>query len=87
MLLVAEVIVEELHDHGCSVAGPASRLEQGLALAAEEELDGALLDVNLAGKRCFPIADELAKRGTPYAFLTGYGDAGIPPSINVHPGW
>ncbi len=85
MLLVAEVIVEELHDRGCSVVGPASRLEQGLALAIEEELDGALLDVNLAGKRCFPIADELAKRAIPYAFLTGYGDAGIPPEYQHAP--
>jgi CheY-like chemotaxis protein len=78
MLLVADVIVEELLDHGCSVVGPAARLERGLALATCEELDGALLDVNLAGERCFPIADELARRSIPYAFLTGYGEGGIP---------
>jgi CheY-like chemotaxis protein len=78
MLLVAEVIVEELHDKGCRVVGPAARLAQGLALATSAELDGALLDVNLAGERCFPIADELAKRSIPYAFLTGYGEGGIP---------
>jgi predicted TIM-barrel fold metal-dependent hydrolase len=30
------------------------------------------------GKRCFPIAETLAARGVPFAFLTGYGDAGLP---------
>ena len=78
MLLVAEVIVEELHDKGCRVVGPAARLAQALELATSAELDGALLDVNLAGERCFPIADELAKRSIPYVFLTGYGEGSIP---------
>jgi CheY-like chemotaxis protein len=85
MLLVAEVIAEELQDRGCRVVGPAARLAQGLALATESDLDGALLDVNLAGERCFPIADELSKRAIPYVFLTGYGDAGIPPSYQHAP--
>jgi len=78
MLLLAEVIVEELRDHGCRVVGPAARVGQALALATSAELDGALLDVNLAGERCFPVADELAKRSIPYAFLTGYSEGGIP---------
>jgi DNA-binding response OmpR family regulator len=77
-LLVAEMIEDALHDFGCDVIGPAPRLQRGLALAGEARLDGALLDVNLAGERCFPIADALAARGIPFAFLTGYGDAGIP---------
>jgi hypothetical protein len=55
-------------------------MSQGLTLATVEHLDGALLDVNLAGERCFPIAEALAARGIPFAFLTGYGDAGIPPA-------
>jgi DNA-binding response OmpR family regulator len=77
-LLVADVLSEALRDHGCTVVGPVPRLEQGLALANGEQLDCALLDVNLAGKRCFPIAAALAARGIPFAFLTGYGEAGIP---------
>lgn len=85
MLLVAEVIVEELQDQGCRVVGPAARIEEGLALASSAQLDGALLDVNLAGKHCFPIADELMKRSIPYAFLTGYGEGGIPPEYQHAP--
>jgi DNA-binding response OmpR family regulator len=84
-LLVAEMIEDALHDLGCDVIGPAPRLQRGLALAGEEGLDGALLDVNLAGERCFPIADALVERGVPFAFLTGYGDAGIPPEYQEVP--
>lgn len=84
-LLVADVIAEALRDHGCTVVGPVPRLEQGLALANGEQLDGALLDVNLAGERCFPIAAVLATRGVPFAFLTGYGEAGIPPEFRNIP--
>jgi DNA-binding response OmpR family regulator len=77
-LLVADVIDDALHDSGCDVVGPVSRLMQGLALATVEQLDGALLDVDLAGERCFPIAAALRTRGIPFAFLTGYGDAAFP---------
>ncbi len=85
MLLVADVIVDELTELGCSVVGPASRLQEGLALAKGEQFDGALLDVNLAGECCFPIADALTERGIPFAFLTGYSDAGIPPQYGSAP--
>jgi DNA-binding response OmpR family regulator len=77
-LLVADLIGDALRDSGCDVVGPASRLMQGLALATVEQLDGALLDVNLGGERCFPIAAALRTRGIPFAFLTGYGDAALP---------
>src|SRR5262249_2431028 len=62
-LLVADLIGDALGDGGCDVVGPVSRLMQGLALATVEQLDGALLDVNLAGERCFPIAAALRTRG------------------------
>jgi CheY-like chemotaxis protein len=85
VLLIADMIVQELQDQGCSVVGPAPRLEQGLALATSEALDGALLDVNLAGERCFPIADVLAQRRIPFAFMTGYGEVGIPSEYRCVP--
>jgi DNA-binding response OmpR family regulator len=77
-VLVADVIAEALRDHGCIVVGPVPKLEQGLVFANGEPLDGALLDVNLSGERCFPIAAVLAARGVPFAFLTGYGEGAIP---------
>ncbi len=74
-VLIADLIVDQLEEAGCSIVGPASHVAQGLALAAAEPIDGALLDVNLNGEFCFPIAKVLVERGIPIAFLTGYGDA------------
>ena len=76
--LVADLVADVLQDAGCRVVGPVARLDQGLALARTTELTGALLDVNLAGEQCFPIADALAERGVPFAFLTGYGEQMLP---------
>lgn len=84
-LMVAETLVDQLEEFGCQVIGPASHLTRGLDLARRERLDGALLDVNLAGERCFPIAAILAERAIPFAFLTGYGDTAIAPEFREVP--
>jgi CheY-like chemotaxis protein len=76
-MLVAMNIEDMLLELGHEVAGIASRLSPALALAGEAELDGAVLDVNLAGERSFPVADLLAERGIPFLFATGYGLQGI----------
>lgn len=62
------------------MVGPTGRLECGLKLAREEDLDGAILDINLHGERCFAIAEMLAQRGVPFLFLTGYSDPTIVPA-------
>lgn len=77
--LVAETVAEALTDSGYEVVGPAPTLAAGLELALETELDGALLDVDLAGRYCFPIAEILTKRKVPFLFLTGYHDPSIIP--------
>ncbi|HEX3883266.1 MAG TPA: response regulator [Stellaceae bacterium] len=80
--LVAETIAEALIDGGYQVVGPASNLSAGLVLAQGEELDGALLDINLGGRLCFPIAWVLSERNVPFLFVTGYADtAMIPPEL------
>jgi hypothetical protein len=42
-------------------------------VASGADLDGALLDVNIAGEPVYPVAEALAARGVPFAFTTGYG--------------
>jgi DNA-binding response OmpR family regulator len=84
-LFIADLIVDELAEIGCTVVGPVPRVDQALALAERETLDGALLDVNLAGEFCFPVARALAARNVPFAFLTGYGDVGLPPEFRAVP--
>ena len=76
-MLVAMNIEDMLLELGHEVAGLAGRLGPALALAREARFDAAMLDVNLAGERSFPVADLLAERGIPFLFATGYGRQGI----------
>jgi CheY-like chemotaxis protein len=76
-MMVSMLIEDMLTDLGCLVVGPASRLDEAVELAKTSELDCAVLDVNLGGQPIFPLADLLRERGKPFAFATGYGDAGI----------
>jgi DNA-binding response OmpR family regulator len=71
--LVAENLRQFLSAHGCDVIGPAPRVEVALGLlAANGRVDGAMLDINLGGEDCFPVAAALQERAVPFLFLTGY---------------
>ena len=75
--MVSMMLEDMLSDLGCEVVGPAASLNSGLRLARSAEVDAAVLDVNLAGEKAFPIADVLAERGVPFVYATGYGRAGL----------
>jgi CheY-like chemotaxis protein len=75
--LVAMLVEDMLTDIGCIVIGPAGSLDEALQLAREDNFDVALLDVNLAGRPVFPVADILRERGVPYVFASGYGESGV----------
>jgi len=77
--LVAMLLETILEDMGCTPVGPASNIDEGMALATDgERLDAALLDVNVAGRQVFPVAQALKDRGVPFVFSTGYGEGGLP---------
>lgn len=77
--LVAMLLETILEDLGCIPVGPVSTVDEGVEKARSEgSLDLALLDVNVAGREVFPVADALAERGVPVVFSTGYGEAGLP---------
>ena len=73
--IVAMCLEDILDALGCIPIGPVARLSEGLALAQNEMLDAAILDINLSGERSTPIADALRLRGVPFAFASGYGGA------------
>lgn len=60
------------------VVGPVSGLSAGLELAKRDDLDAALLDVNLEGDSSLAIADRLTTKGVPFIFVTGYDDWALP---------
>ncbi|WP_287141306.1 response regulator [Mesorhizobium sp.] len=61
---------------GAVVLGPAATVEH--ASMHTEVAEAAILDVNLNGRRVFPIADELMRRGVPFVFFSGDEDIVIP---------
>jgi DNA-binding NtrC family response regulator len=78
--LVALEVEGVLTDAGCIVVGPFARVRDALGVAEVEAVDVALLDVNVAGEVVFPVAHLLEERGTPFLFVTGYGQAILPRS-------
>ena len=77
--LVAMLLETILEDMGCTPVGPAATVDEGLRMVSEgAAVDAALLDVNVAGKQVFPIAEALRERGVPFVFSTGYGEGGLP---------
>ena len=77
--LVAMLLETILEDMECIPVGPASNIDDGEAMARDTvDLDAALLDVNVAGRQVFPVAEALKARGVPFVFSTGYGEGGLP---------
>ena len=80
--LLSMLVEDWLVDLGCEVVGPAASVASALGLVEKEgdKLDGALIDVRLADGDSYPLADVLALRGIPYAFVTGHGVGGLAPA-------
>jgi CheY-like chemotaxis protein len=77
--LIADDVCDALNDAGAVVLGPCATVEAAARLIADQPvIDGALLDINLAGTMVFGIADALVERGVPFAFATGYDRGSIP---------
>jgi two-component sensor histidine kinase len=76
--LVAMNLSKSLAELGFHVVGPFSTLAKATTAAVESEFDAALLDVNLSGKVVYPVADILASKNIPFAFITGYSTEALP---------
>jgi len=83
-MLVSLLIEEVLTDSGCIIVGPYDRVPRALEAARTLDLDAAVLDVNLAGMKVYPVAEMLSDRGIPFLLLSGYGPGAVPAE---HPSW
>jgi two-component sensor histidine kinase/DNA-binding response OmpR family regulator len=75
--LVAIMMEDLAVELGWSVVGPFAKAADALAAAKDDDIQAALLDVNLGGESVYPVADALTARGVPFVFTTGYGAESI----------
>jgi CheY-like chemotaxis protein len=73
--IVALEIAEIITQLGGAVAAMAHGTEQALNALNQNEIDCAILDVNLAGTLSYPIAASLRRRNIPFVYCTAYVDA------------
>jgi DNA-binding NtrC family response regulator len=70
---------------GCGPVTIATRLQQAEDEVARNEVDVAILDVNIHGERSYAIADLVASKSIPYIFASGYGDTEHPQAHRAIP--
>lgn len=82
-LLVALETKATIRGLGGIVVGPYARVDTALQAIQEHALDGAILDINVAGVQSFAVADALQARRVPFAFCTSYGQDIVPPRFQT----
>lgn len=84
-MMVVLDLEDMIREMGHVVAATATRIDTALEEAAKSEIDLAILDVNVAGRMSFPVAEILRGRGIPFIFATGYGVSALPPELQGQP--
>ena len=60
------------------MVGPFNRISGGHGRArSNDEIDAAVLDVNLGGELVYPLAEMRSRARVPFIFVTGYGAESI----------
>jgi CheY-like chemotaxis protein len=85
--LVGLILVDLLEDAGAKVLGPIGSVEEAITFLEDggEAFDSAVLDVNLHGRKSYPIADALTARSVGFVFATGYGGGALEDRFQRHP--
>lgn len=83
--IIAMALAEDVEAAGAHVIGPADRVERALDLIDIRQPDAAILDIGLGTGTCFPVADVLLARKTPFVFTSGYDANLIPPAYRKVP--
>jgi PAS domain S-box-containing protein len=75
--LVGMMMKDTLTELGFDVVGPICKIGDAIEELQRQPFDAAVLDVNLKGEMIYSLADEIACRGVPFVFVTGYGSEAI----------
>ena len=69
---IGMAIEDFLGDFGYSVVGPIENLKAAVLFAATEQIDVAVVDINISGQVAAAVADKLIEREIPFLFVSGY---------------
>ncbi|HEX4160289.1 MAG TPA: response regulator [Rhizomicrobium sp.] len=85
--LIAQVLVDLLEEAGAQVIGPIGGVDEALTFVADtsHHFDGAVIDLNLHGRKSYPVADALAARSIKFVFATGYGADAVDGPYRCYP--
>ena len=77
--LIARAMQQDLQQAGAIVLGPVPNVAGALALLQTgQEVDAAVLDINLGEQKVYPVVDALVARGVHCVFATGNDAADVP---------
>ena len=84
---MALTTLDVLEQAGATVLGPVGSIEEAVAFIATHagSFDRVVLDLNLHGRRSYPVADALIDRGVPFVFTTGYDLSALDDSYRRYP--
>lgn len=69
---------QRLQDAGWFVVGPAYDMNQAMDLAKREQIDAAMVDINIRGEKSFAVMQVLSDRNIPFFITSGYADWSMP---------
>ena len=81
---LADEARRKLEELGALVVGPTGSVDTALDLIESDELDAAILDINLDGEMVFAVAERLEQLNIPYVFASGYDAEVVPESFRGH---
>ena len=76
--MLADDIARALEGAGAVVVGPIPTLDEALHLVRAQQVEVAVLDINLRNKLIFPVADALKASAVPIVFYSSYDDIAVP---------
>jgi DNA-binding response OmpR family regulator len=70
--ILAIMLEDAMSSFGFYVLGPVDNLKAAICLAATEQVEAALVDVNIDGQIAEGVADKSIERGILFAFVNGH---------------
>lgn len=77
---IAVLMTTVLKTHGAEIVGPVGTVNAASTLVASNDIDGAVLDINLHGEMIYPVIDSLRSKGVRIVLMTGYDENAVAPS-------